>query len=328
MADHESFAEKLPYKTTPLNIRGAHTTPFPPKGFDPMTASPKELVHQGLLLRRPGEGDPPQMVAAYKKIFSRPFKAEDRIVPHLVPQIGKTHNFKGAQKKTTEGGFNNNKWSGAVIDTGTWGAVTAEWVIPTVSKPKEAQGTEGGWNSSSWIGIDGFANNDVLQIGVEQKVSAKGVASYVAWVEWYVDGGDVSKFPYINQTNITNFPVSPGQTVDCSVQYVNKKTAGLLQMINVTTNQHFTITLEPPTGAAFNGTSAEWIMEAPDGGEPTSSLPKFTSVDFKGAFACSPDDKTSGNPQNGDVVNIVNAKGTVLTAVTLHTDEVIIKFIG
>ncbi len=326
MADHDAFAEKLPYKTTPLNIPGAHTTPFPPKGFDPMTASPKELVQQGLFIRRPGQGDPPQMVAAYKKIFGRPFKAEDRIVPHLVPQVGKTHILKG--KKKTEGGFTDNAWSGGVIDKGTWGTVTAEWVIPTVSKPKEPQGNEGGWNSSSWIGIDGFGNNDVLQIGIEQRVSAKGVASYVAWVEWWVAGGDVSKFPYIDQANIANFPVSPGQTVNCSVQYVNNKTAGLLQMINETTNQHFTITLEPPTGAAFNGSSAEWIMEAPDGGEPTSSLPKFTSVDFKGAFACSPDDKTTGNPQNGDFINIVSGNGTVLTKVTLDPDEVIIKFIG
>jgi Peptidase A4 family len=70
--------------------------------------------------------------------------------------------------------------------------------------------------------------------------------------------------------------VTAGQTVSCSVQYINNKTAGLLYMLNVTTNQHFSITLEPPTGAAFNGSSMEWIMEAPDGGEPVSSLPKFS----------------------------------------------------
>ena len=96
MADDDAFAKKLPYKTTRAleHSRAAHTTPFPPKGFDPMTASPKELVQQGLFIRRPDPGDPPQMVAAYKKIFARPFKAEDRIVPHLVPQVGKTHHLQ------------------------------------------------------------------------------------------------------------------------------------------------------------------------------------------------------------------------------------------
>lgn len=91
---------------------------------------------------------------------------------------------------------------------------------------------------------------------------------------------EVTQFPYIDQTNIPNFPVTAGQTVSCSVQYINNKTAGLLYMLNVITNQHFSITLEPPTGAAFNGSSMEWIREAPGGGEPISSLPKFTPVNF------------------------------------------------
>jgi Peptidase A4 family len=327
MSDHEAFRKKLPYATTPLNIPGAYTTPFPPADFDPMTASPKELVQQGMFIRRPDEKDPPQLVAAYKRIFGRKFKPEDRIVPHLVPQPGKTHHLQGKKQKNTDGGFTNNAWSGGIIDTGTWGTVLGEWVIPAVSKPTEAQGTEGGWNSSSWIGIDGWVNNDVLQVGVEQKVSASGAASYIAWVEWWVQNGDVSKFPYISQMNIPNFPVTAGQTVSCSVQYVNNKTAGLLYMLNVTTNQHYSITLEPPTGASFNGSSVEWIMEAPDGGEPTSSLPKFTPVNFTSAIGCSLDGKTTGNPQNGDFSNIANA-GKTLTAVTLGSDAVTIKFIG
>jgi hypothetical protein len=326
MSDHEEFRKKLPFATTPLNIPGAFTTPFPPTGFDPMTASPKDLVKQGLFIRRPDDKDPPQLVAAYKRIFGRKFKPEDRIVPHLVPQVGKTHHLKQRMKKT-EGGFTNNAWSGGIIDTGTWATVIGEWVIPTVSKPTEPQGTEGGWNSSSWIGIDGFANNDVLQVGIEQKVSAQGVASYIAWVEWFVQGGDVNKFPYINQSNIPNFPVSPGQTVSCSVQYINNKTAGMLYILNVTTNQHTSVTLAPPTGAAFNGSSIEWIMEAPDGGEPTSSLPKFTPVNFTSALGCNAGDTTVGNPQNGDFANIAGF-GKTLTAVTLGSDAVTIKFIG
>ncbi len=268
-----------------------------------------------------------EAVAAWKRIFGRPFKAEDRIVPHLVPQVGKTHQLRG--KKHTDSGFTSCNWSGGVIDKGTWGTVVGEWVIPTVTKPKEPQGTEGGWNSSSWIGIDGWANNDVLQIGIEQKVSAQGVASYVAWYEWWVKDGDVKKFPYIDQMNIPDFPVTAGQTVSCSVQYVNNKTAGLLYMLNETTNQHYSITLAPPTGASFNGSSMEWIMEAPDGGYPTSALPKFTPVNFTSALGCTTDGKTVANPQNGDFSNIRNCPGnTVLTAVTLASDAVTVKFIG
>ena len=52
----------------------------------------------------------------------------------------------------------------------------------------------------------------------------------------------MTQFPYINQSNIPNFPVTAGQTVSCSVQYVNNNTAGLLYMLNETTNQHYSVT--------------------------------------------------------------------------------------
>ena len=105
MSDHEPFHKKLPYETKPLNIPGAFTTPFPPAGFDPMTASPKELVKHGILVRRPDHNDPPHLVEAWKRIFGRKFKPEDRIVPHLVPQVGKKHILTGLKKADT--GFTN-----------------------------------------------------------------------------------------------------------------------------------------------------------------------------------------------------------------------------
>ena len=110
---------------------------------------------------------------------------------------------------------------------------------------------------------------------------------------------------YVYQTNITNFPVKPGDTLNCSVQYLNS-VAGQINFANQTSGQHFSITLAPPPGASFSGNSAEWIMEAPDGGEPISSLPRFTPVNFTSAFACSAGGKTVGNPQNGDTWTVVN----------------------
>ena len=132
--------------------------------------------------------------------------------------------------------------------------------------------------------------------------------------------------PYRYQVNISNFPVSAGQSVSCSVQYVNNKTAGYIYFANATTGQHFAITLVPPPGADFSGNSVEWIMEAPDGGYPTSALPKFTPVSFQNALGKSLAG-TVGNPQNGDFVNVVNGAKT-LTSVGLASDAVTIKFLG
>ena len=158
------------------------------------------------------------------------------------------------------------------------------------------------------------------------KVSASGVASYIAWFEWYAPQESTSP-PYIWQTNIPNFPVKPGQQVYCSVQY-SGKTAGVISFANETTGEHFSITLAPPPGATFNGSSYEWIMEAPDGGEPISALPKFTPVTFTSALACSVGFTAVGNPAVADTMNIETTSGKVLTSVSVGTDTTTIKFIG
>jgi hypothetical protein len=148
----------------------------------------------------------------------------------------------------------------------------------------------------------------------------------IAWYEWYAPAEPGSP-GYIWQTNIANFPVAPGQTVSCSVQYVGK-TAGTIAFANNTTGTHFSITLAPPPGASFNGGSCEWIMEAPDGGEPTSSLPRFTPVIFTDAIACTSGDTAAMTPGNASTMNIVNAQGETVTSVTVNGETETITFIG
>jgi hypothetical protein len=157
------------------------------------------------------------------------------------------------------------------------------------------------------------------------------------FIAWKGDGNDnmniapvqLSGFAepaYVNQTDIANFPVNPGDSITCSVQYI-QKTAGHIYFTNQTTGQRFSVTFAPPAGATFNGNCVEWIMEAPDTGYPVSALPKFTSVNFTEAFGCSANNNTTANPQNGDTVNMVNGKQT-LTSVLVSDDAVSISFTG
>jgi hypothetical protein len=67
-------------------------------------------------------------------------------------------------------------------------------------------------------------------------------------------------------------------------------------------------------------------MEAPDGGYPTSALPKFTPVQFSGA-QCSTAAGQTGNLQNGDTWNVVYNSQT-LTAVTLASNAVSVTYKG
>ena len=325
MATTQLTKPETHYPLIELNIPGAYTTPAPPDDFDPRTAMPSELIKHGLLWHRPGPGDHPSLLAAWEHGLSRRWLAKDRIIPHLEPQPGKTHRLRGLKRADT--GFTSNNWAGGVFQgAGNWITAVGNWVIPTVSKPSEPQGAEGGWNSSSWVGIDGFNSNDVLQAGIQQRVTANGQAQYIAWYEWFAPQQPTSP-PYIFQTNIPNFPVNPGQTVTCSIQYGNNKTTGVINFGNNTTGQHFSITLAPPPGASFTGNCVEWIMEAPDGGEPHAALPKFTPVTFSNAAGCTQSAQTVANPQNGDFININNGSQT-LTKVALGNDTVQVNFTG
>jgi len=328
MYNAEAFKKSVSHDLIPTNLEGAFASSPPPDDLDLSTASAATLVRHGFLWRRPQPGDAPGVATAWKQLLARKWHSKDRIVPHLEPQRGRTHLSKNL-KKQSAGSYTNTAWSGGFLQAGPWSSVIGYWHIPTVSEPSEPQGTEpgGGWKSSSWLGLDGaFISNDVLQAGIEQFVNIAGQASYVAWYEWYAPVQPTSP-PYIYQTNITNFPVSPGQQVYCSVQYINNKTAGYIYFANEATGQHFSITLAPPPGANFNGDTAEWIMEAPDGGEPFTSIPKFAPVQFTSAISCGPN-STTGNPQNGNTVNLTTASEKLLTNVVLGSDTVTINFIG
>ncbi len=619
-SEFEGFREKVPFELAPTRVAGAFVSPAPPDDFDPNTASPAALVKHGVLWRRPRAGDDPAAITAWNRAFSHDWSPRKRIIPRLEPQPGKTHRLRQAHR-TDSGAVNSNNWGGGVLP-GRWTTAMGAWVIPTVSKPTEAQGQEGGWNSASWVGIDGdslVGSTDVLQAGIEQRVSSDGSASYTAWYEWFCDfqkqtlgdtsprspalasldgqlflawkgdgndnlnvmlstddgqtfggkltspetspqapalaahdgnlyiawsgdgndhlnvavvdvsGSAVTGFsskvtlgdtspvsptlgslggslylawkgdgndnlnvmvstdggrtfggrftssetspqapalaahngnlyigwkgdgndnlnvalvdvdaravtgfsnkvtlgdtspvspalasfdgrlylawkgdgndnlnlmysaddgrtfgnkytspetspqppalvahtppapaaanlfigwkgdgndhlnvsvvgvngslitgfttpPYLFQVNIPNFDVRPGQTVFCSAQYIDGGTAGYLYFANDTTGEHFSITLVPPPGASFDGSSAEWIMEAPDGGYPTSALPKFGPVAFTNAICCGPSNQV-GNPENAETWSIVNGAQT-LTSTALGSDTVTVDFTG
>jgi hypothetical protein len=347
--DEKEFERRIPFKLIKTNLPGVYTTPAPATDeYDLRTVKPSDLIRHGMILRRPDAKAEPRLRAAWDKVFGRKWLARDHVVPHMVPRPGRTHVLRQRPTKHQDGTFTQQIWSGAGINTGTWTGVIGYWIVPTVSQPSEAQGTEGGWNSSSWIGIDGYATtNDVLQAGVEQRVDAQGNPSYFVWFEWFVtppanlppgtpvDGkgyplawvGPGGPYQYIYETVVTNVPVSPGQQMYCSVHYASNNTAGHIYIANEDTGQNFQLTLVPPPGASFSGASAEWIMEAPDGGEPISSLPSFTPVTFTSAIACGPNGATT-NPETADTINITDASGNLLTSVVNGPDTTTITFIG
>jgi hypothetical protein len=259
--------------------------------------------------------------ALRQRLLEKEWPEDARIVPRLSPQIGVTHLL------TPAGGgegaaFTSSNWSGSTVP-GTWAHAVGTWRVPSVNIPSTPPGTDGGWDSSSWVGIDGtYGSNDVLQAGVQQSVAGDGSTTYVAWYEWFAPKVDGSP-GYIFQTNIDNMPVAPGDEVFVGVHYRDGQ--GFVMFGNVDRGRYFSIQLAAPPGATFNGDSVEWIVEAPNTGEPGTSLPRFSRVVFT-AMGSDAGGTVAADPNNGDSTNIV-AFGRALTSVTLATDGVTVDYL-
>ncbi|MCP3720802.1 G1 family glutamic endopeptidase [Paraburkholderia sp. CNPSo 3281] len=256
-------------------------------------------------------------------------------------------------------GDGNDNLNVAVVDIDeSTGVPTGFSNKVTLSDTSPLDPTLAGMNGYLFLGWKGGGNDNLnlmyspddgqtftgKMISPETSPDAPAVAEHNGslFYAWKGDGNDnlnvarvdVTGFtvpPYVFQVNIPNFLVNPGDTIFCSAQYINNGTAGHLYFANDTSGEHFSLTVAPPPGATFDGNSAEWIMEAPDGGLPNSELPSFTPVQFTTAFACSADERTVGNPQNGDTWTIVDNSQNpplTLTATTLGNGTVTVTFAG
>jgi hypothetical protein len=145
----------------------------------------------------------------------------------------------------------------------TYTSVTATWIVPTVT------GSRTSTYSSAWAGIDGFTNSNLIQAGTEQDYVG-GHAHYSAWWE-------ILPAP---ETVIPSITVQPGDSITVSIAKVSSSQwsitltdqgkAGHAAQPSFTTTQNYTGT----------GTSAEWILEAPQVNGRIATLAQYGSTSF------------------------------------------------
>lgn len=106
-----------------------------------------------------------------------------------------------AQAMIGAGAQQSENWAGYVAATSlslpqkdSVSDVKGNWTVPAVTGTSDAY-------SSTWVGIDGFSDNTVEQVGVSQNW-INGAAQYYAWYEMYPNAA----------VFISSVPVSPG---DC-----------------------------------------------------------------------------------------------------------------
>ncbi|MGC1239829.1 MAG: G1 family glutamic endopeptidase, partial [Acidimicrobiales bacterium] len=172
----------------------------------------------------------------------------------------------------------SSNWSGYVDTGGTFSAVSAKWIVPTVTC------TTGSLTAVQWVGIDGYGSSTVEQDGTETSCNGT-TASYYAWYEMY---GDASvNNGYLSPLSTSTYPVTPGNVMSASVSYAAGEWT--LSVANTTVGWTFSIDIASPTPPPAQ-VSAEWIAEDPDecsGSCTMATLADFGSVTFTNASVTS-----------------------------------------
>jgi hypothetical protein len=138
--------------------------------------------------------------------------------------------------------------------------VSGSWIIPKVDVSQKDT------FSSVWIGIGGYADSTLIQIGTSHD-SINGSVEYSVWYEL---------LPHYSDT-ITTMPVSPGDKINASINLVDTaKNEWALEIVDVTTGQRFSQNFFYDASRL----SAEWIVERPTVNNSLSSLANFGSVTF------------------------------------------------
>lgn len=130
---------------------------------------------------------------------------------------------------------------------GAINAIGGTWTLPTVVATPGQAATY----VACWVGIDGFSDGTVEQLGTEQDV-INGVVESYAWFEMYPGGS----------YEIVGFPVDAGDSITATVTY-QSGSQYVMTIVNNTHNVYYTVPATYSRIANGQRSSAEWIVEAP-----------------------------------------------------------------
>jgi hypothetical protein len=240
------------------------TFSLPPPGFDPLVASASELERHGF----PARPDDQHLLKLYRRLFTR---LKGRL-KYVEPTFRMSHDSShGPGKPSSSGVFTGDNWSGGVLVGHVFSEIAGNWVVPNAYAA-----TSGPFLNSYWIGLDGYiapGAHHALQVGVDCSLSG-GSSSFYLWSQW-------APSPKVE---ITNPAVSAGDFVAVRISAKPGATTATVYFINVSSGAATSYVISAPPSRQLLGTSAEWIVEAPDG---AGQLADYGQVFFGGCEALS-----------------------------------------
>jgi hypothetical protein len=233
------------------------------------------------------------------------------------------HNRDGSVMRGLRGTIVTEYWSGYAVTAGApYASASATWQVPSVTHDGVSTfNDEAAW---LWVGVGGYGDSTLIQLGTASVAHPDGSTSYNAWYELYPAGA----------LRIQN-TVRPGDIITASLQCTAACSPSSVQTWQLTIS-------DPTAGWTWTRSfqyqssmaSAEWIVEAPWGGSvyPLADYGQATfdpveanglnpnlSLSANGIIMQNPWGETSNasNPVNGDVFSTCwGAIGAPLTPCT------------
>jgi hypothetical protein len=182
-----------------------------------------------------------------------------------------------------------SNWSGYELrgPASSYVAVVGQWNVPSVSYETNTH-----TYSAYWIGLDGDGTSDLVQAGTEQEITDIYIGifggvnftftNYYAWTEF------LPQQP--TEQVISNFAVSPGDEIICSVSiggsFFIPELSGPDAIFNIenVTKGISTSIVTPKGSTSVGGSEAEWIMERPT---VNGSLPDLANYGYTFMYGAS-----------------------------------------
>lgn len=136
----------------------------------------------------------------------------------------------------------SGNWAG-VVDNAHATRVSGEFVVPVVSSACGA-----GSRAAVWVGLGGYGENTLAQIGFTLTPSGVG-----AWYEVIDSHGD-------GYERDINFPVQTGDLVHLGLAFVSGQSVLNLRWSNVSTGKILDLSVQD-ADAYWSGDTADWVVE-------------------------------------------------------------------
>ncbi len=169
-------------------------------------------------------------------------------------------------------------------------AVSGDWIADSPTTSGSAASYD-----ANWIGIGGITGSDLIQVGINNAVSANGKVTTQVFYEM---------LPAPSVT-IVSFKVVPGDSITASITETATN-AWTITLTDVTQNETFTKDVSYTSSLS----SAEWIEEDPsDINGSLLPLDNFGSIDFTQTVTTANGSNDNLAQAEADSVTMVNASG-------------------